>query len=287
MINSIATPFTFSQSNLQNWLICRRRFLYADIQHLAYPAPVTQPLQRYEQAQQRGEIFHQLAHQYALGIAPQALQVPDDEGLQVWWQRFLQVQDANLLNLPLRRFPETLLLTPLGEHVLLAKADLIAVEPRSRFIIADWKSGKPVPSQQLATHIQSRVYRYVAVLAGSVYNDGELVHPEQVEMIYWFAQAPTKSVRLPYSVQQFNDDHQFFLNLVRTIQEEQAFPTVFEDEKERVCRFCVYRTRCWHEVKTGELTNDQDFPLDLELSWDGDDLSADAGGFTQALESEF
>ncbi|MFZ4828913.1 MAG: PD-(D/E)XK nuclease family protein, partial [Phototrophicaceae bacterium] len=193
----------------------------------------------------------------------------------------------NLLNLPARRYPETLLLTPLGEHVLLAKADLIAVEPQSRFIIADWKSGKPVPSQQLATHIQTRVYRYVAVLAGSVYNDGEPVHPEQVEMIYWFAQAPEKSVRLPYSVQQFNDDHQFFLNLIHDIQQEQTFPTVLEDEKERVCRFCVYRNRCWQEVKAGELADDQDFSLDLELSWGGEDPNADAGGFIQALESEF
>lgn len=287
MNKRVLAPFSFSQSNLHNWLVCRRRFLYADIEHLVYPAPVTQSLQRYEQGQQRGEVFHQLAHQYGLGIDPQRLQLPDDELLQEWWQRFLQVQHANLLNLPTNRHPETVLMTPLGEHILLAKADLIAVEPESRFIIADWKTSKPIPASVLATHIQTRVYRYVAVVAGAVFNNGQAVLPEQVEMVYWFAQSPHQPVRLPYTAQQFQDDQHYFTELVQAILQEETFPTVSHTETETVCRFCVYRNRCWQAVTAGQILDDQDFSLDLELSLGWEETTTDTGGFTQALETEF
>ena len=74
---------------------------------------------------------------------------------------------------PQRQYPELTLSVPLGDHRLIAKFDLLAIEPGGRAVIVDWKTGQRRQGQSwLAGRLQTRVYRYVLAQAGAHLNDG-------------------------------------------------------------------------------------------------------------------
>ena len=60
--------FEFSQSSLQTFKQCRRRFLLRYLQHMQWPDLLTNHLSEWEQAIQRGLSFHQLILQESLGL---------------------------------------------------------------------------------------------------------------------------------------------------------------------------------------------------------------------------
>ena len=64
--------FKFSQSSLTTFKQCRRRFLLRYLQHMQWPAPLTDHLSEWEQAIQRGLSFHQLILQESLGLHVEA-----------------------------------------------------------------------------------------------------------------------------------------------------------------------------------------------------------------------
>ncbi len=64
--------FQFSQSSLQDYVDCPRRFQLRHILMQPWPALLTEDSHRFDHHVQRGRDFHRLAHQYALGIAPKA-----------------------------------------------------------------------------------------------------------------------------------------------------------------------------------------------------------------------
>ena len=64
--------FKFSQSSLTTFMQCRRRFLLRYLQHMQWPAPLTDHLSEWEQAIQRGLSFNQLILQESLGLYVEA-----------------------------------------------------------------------------------------------------------------------------------------------------------------------------------------------------------------------
>ncbi len=81
--------------------------------------------------------------------------------------------------------------------------DLLAVEPGERLVVVDWKAVLKRPSRaNLARRLQTRVYRYLAVEGGAAFNGGQPPEPEQVEMIYWFAEFGGAVERFPYDADQ-------------------------------------------------------------------------------------
>jgi len=73
-----------------------------------------------------GATFHRLIHQDRLGIPAEQLK-PDEEGpLAEWWAAYLASPPPDL---PARQYPELALSVPLGEHRLIAKFDLLAIDP--------------------------------------------------------------------------------------------------------------------------------------------------------------
>ena len=110
------------------------------------------------------------------------------------------------------------LATPLGAHRLSAKYDLLALEPGRRAVIVDWKTERKRPTRvQLAARMQTRVYRYVLVEAGAALNGGHPIEPEQVTLVYWFAEFPAEPEVLPYDSAQHADDAAFLARLVDDI----------------------------------------------------------------------
>ncbi len=232
--------FLFSQGSLQDYVDCPRRFRLRYLLRLAWPASEAGALVESERRMRLGEAFHRLVQQHALGIPETCLtgQVTDDE-LRAWWRAYLDFARS----LPPTRASEVVLSAPLAGYRLVARLDLLVVEgPRA--VIVDWKTAPRRPSRRwLAERLQSRVYPYLLVRAGADWNDGQPFLPEQVEMVYWFADFPTDPQRFPYDAARYAADGAWLTALIEEIAslgDEDYPPTV----QERQCGHCVYRSLC-------------------------------------------
>src|SRR5215211_7028844 len=161
---------TLSQSSLQDYMDCARRFKLRYLDRLSYPAVETEPSLENEKHQQEGEYFHRLIQQHLIGISAEQIgRLANTPNLQRWWsswQEFSKGQDLG------RTYSETTLSAPLGKYRLLAKYDLISVKD-GKTTIYDWKTYRKRPRNEwLAARMQTRVYRAMVVQAGAHLNDG-------------------------------------------------------------------------------------------------------------------
>ncbi len=244
--------FTFSQSSLQDYVDCARRFQLRYMQRLRWPAVESEPALEHERHLRMGEQFHHLIHQHVLGIPAERLsQQIDDPTLREWWATYLR---WGLPGVPQNRYPEITLSAPLGEYRLLAKIDLLAIEPGQGALIVDWKTlthGRTAPTQErLMQRLQTVVYRCVLALAGADFNGGQDIPPGQIEMVYWYTTG--EMVRLPYDELMFERDKDYLLQLMESIDSRETFPLT---EDTRKCAFCTYRSLCDRGREAGNLTD--------------------------------
>jgi hypothetical protein len=305
---TLPTDFQFSQGSLQDYVDCPRRFQLRYIQRLAWPAVEAEPALENERHLQQGAAFHRLVHQHVLGFLPERLSSAiTDEDLSRWWHNYLESGPADL---PVSRYPEVVLSAPVSGHRLVAKYDLIAVGPsraegtEQRVVIVDWKTSRRRPRRKgLAERLQTRVYPYLLVRAGSHLNEGRPFQPEQVEMVYWFANFPEDPGRFPYDAAQYDVDGDYLASLIEEIKELALSPVLSSacpersrrvegpskglgDEdfplttQERCCRYCPYRSLCQRGVRAGPFDEAEDEP-----EWDDDfDIALD---FEQIAEIEY
>ena len=251
-MSTFPTPFTFSQSSLQDYADCPRRFQLRYIDELSWPAIESEPVAQNEKRQQEGQLFHRLVQQHLLGLpAAKLVELANTPNLERWWKNF----NVNLTGLEdlsgFELYPELALSSPIGNHRLLAKYDLVAIKPGEKAIIFDWKTYAKRPRDEwMAARWQTRVYRSLLTLAGSHLNDGQLLVPEQIEMIYWFADFPDEPARFTYTSAQFKRDQSAIEKVIAEISKANEFPLT-EDEK--MCRFCVYRSYCNRGAQAGQL----------------------------------
>jgi CRISPR/Cas system-associated exonuclease Cas4 (RecB family) len=241
---------TLSQSSLQDYHDCPRRFELRYLQQLAYPAVEAEPALENEKHQQEGEYFHRLAQQYFIGIpAERIAKLANTENLQRWWENF--ISDKSLPNLQNSKslMAETTLSAPLGKFRLVAKYDLIAVE-KDKVTIYDWKTYRKRPKNEWALiRWQTRVYRALLAKAGAHLNDGNPFAPEQIEMIYWYADFPSDPARFAYTAEQHKRDWDALTKLAVEIESAPSFPMT--DELAR-CNYCAYRSYCARGIRAGE-----------------------------------
>jgi CRISPR/Cas system-associated exonuclease Cas4 (RecB family) len=284
----LAENFQFSQSSLQDFVDCRRRFQLRYIEELAWPAVETDPVLEHERYLQKGLAFHRLVHQHLLGVPGEALSsmLHDDE-LRHWWENFLQyIGDlsniADFGNLAdAARYPEISLSAPIGEFRLVAKYDLILLTPGGRAIIFDWKtSRKRPPRRWLKERLQSRIYPYLLLRAAGRLNRAFPLDPQGVEMVYWFAGYPDQPQRFIYDQVKFDEDERYLIELVESIQglDDEQFPLTADESR---CAFCVYRSLCNRGIKAGSL---DEFENADETPDDGLEILLD---FEQIGEIEF
>ena len=253
----LPTDLQFSQASLQDFVDCARRFHLRYVLKVAWPAVAAEPVEEYERHQQLGLTFHRMVQQHLVGI-PEARLTPlaTDPDLERWWRNYCVYHPAEMLP-DAARYPEITLTATLAERRLLAKYDLIVVQPGLRAVIFDWKtSPKRTKPVTLKARLQTRVYRYLLARAGAHLNDGQPFEPAQIEMIYWFAEHPEAPVRLPYDAAQYHDDEVYLTGLIEQILslDEDAFlPT----EDERRCTYCPYRSYCDRGVKAGDMGDDE------------------------------
>jgi len=276
--------FQFSQRNLQDYVDCRRRFQLRFLQGLVWPAVEVEPHLEHEQRMQSGSAFHRLVQQHLLGVPPERLSVmleSGNENLQRWWENYLGFVEG--LGLAENKLVEATLTAPFGSYRLVAKYDLIywrQEDAGSKVTIVDWKTSLNRPPRSwLADRLQTRIYPYLLVNAGPPFTAGERLQPEQVEMLYWFAEHPHEPERFAYDSKGYQLDQEYLTGLIQEIEgltEDQFFLT----DDEIKCGFCTYRSLCDRGVGAGTFD-----PLETDQETDGDDdFSLD---FDHIAEIEF
>ena len=240
--------FHFSQSNLQDYVECARRFELKHIDKLKWPAVEAEPIFEWEGHMRRGAAFHHLIHQHLLGIPESSLSATEmEDDLREWWQVYLQ--DKWIQSLPETRFPETTLSIPIDGFRLVAKYDLVAVIPNEKITIIDWKTNKRKPSRtRLAERLQTIIYRYVMVKAGAFMNGGTPIQPDQVEMVYWFSADPSNPEFFMYSDEQYAEDEGYLKSLISEIANRSVFDLTTDTDR---CQFCTYRSLCNRGIRAG------------------------------------
>jgi CRISPR/Cas system-associated exonuclease Cas4 (RecB family) len=239
--------FTFSQSSLQDYTDCPRRFQLRYIEQLHWPAVETEPVKENEIRQQEGQLFHRLVQQHLIGIGPEKLNaLANTANLERWWENFLHT-DFKLVDS--RKFTELTLSAPVGENRLMAKYDLVAVQPGGKVVIYDWKTYKKRPRDEwMAARLQTRVYQAMIVQARAYLNDGIPFEPEGVEMIYWYAETPSDPANFPYDTTLYKREWKTLTGLISEIKNHQHFPLT---EDERKCAYCTYRSYCNRGIEAG------------------------------------
>ena len=250
---------TLSQSSLQDYIDCAQRFKLRYLDRLSYPALETEPTLENEKHQQEGEYFHRLIQQHLIGIpAEQIAKFANTMNLQRWWENFQNSKElAGLREISpngskeiARLYPEATLSAPLGKYRLLAKYDLIAVQD-GKAIIYDWKTYRKRPRNEwLSARMQTRVYRALLVNAGAHLNNGKPFEPEQIEMIYWFADFPDDPARFPYTSAQFQRDWDLLVKLSEEVASASSYPLTEDRQK---CLYCTYRSYCERGIRAGDL----------------------------------
>lgn len=251
MPNLLAVPFSFSQSSLQDYSDCQRRFELRHIQQLHWPAEETAPALENEKRQQEGQFFHRLAQQALIGLPLDKLSpLASGEHLSRWWlnfsQAFFPITEKSLSGA--RLLMETSLSMPLGGHRLVAKFDLLAIHG-NKITIYDWKTYHKRPKNEwMKVRLQTRVYPFLVASAAAHLNGGQPLAPEQVEMVYWYTDFPAEPATFAYTKSQFERDQADLATLVERISNQQEFPLTRDEQK---CAFCAYRSYCSRGQQAG------------------------------------
>ncbi len=295
--------FAFSQSSLQAYEDCPRRFWLAYAEQLPWPAIEATPVAEHEQLMRLGSTFHLLVQRAQIGLDPELLGAGLEPPLDDWFNAYLRHRPADLPNDFFE--VERILSMPFGTaanssqprngsgngvssgnpvYRLAAKYDLIAADKAGRVVIIDWKTArKRTDPSNLRQRLQTIVYPYVLVEASAKLPWGP-VQPEQVEMRYWFTAAPGQPVVFRYDRAQHEANHARLHHMLEGIlagQREADFPTVSDTEinRKRFCGFCVYRSRCNRGVVAGnldEVADAEDFfsvDADTALEFTLDDVT--------------
>jgi CRISPR/Cas system-associated exonuclease Cas4 (RecB family) len=258
---------TFSQASLQDYADCPYRFQSRYVLGVLWPAAHGLDLE-WEHRAELGAAFHQLVHRHTLGLPADVLASTASGGdIARWWQAYL-TQPPRGLPAGTRR-SEVRLSTPRGTCRLVARYDLLAVEPGKKAVIVDWKTSQVRPPRAwLEERWQTLVYRYVLAEAGTQLNGGSPFRPEQIELVYWFANYPQQVERFPYDAAQHERAGAALDSLVAEIaaREEQEWPLAPDPAH---CQYCTYRTLCGRETGKGAPHDEpeadlSDLDIDLE-----------------------
>ncbi len=271
---SLPKDFQFSQSSLQDFETCPRRFKLRYLQRLSWPGVESEPIHEAERLAQLGADFHRLVQQHLVGIDEETLTgtltVAEAE-LKTWWHNYLDHRPAALAEA--ETYPELTLSTPLHGHRLVARFDLLAVQSEGTFLLVDWKTAQRKPARdKLARRIQTRVYPYVLATAGAAFNRGQPIDPAAIKMMYWYPTKPDQPEVFDYSPNLFQRDEQFLSELIERIKiaaPGDDFPLV-EDRKP--CTYCVYRSYCDRGDRAGPVLDLEEEPQEvmdvLSMDWD-------------------
>ena len=251
---SLPEDFKFSQTNLQVFDDCKRRFWLSYMQQIPWPAVQASPIAEHERVIRLGQAFHRLVERAEEGIRSDDVGAPLEDletPLAGWFAAYLQHRPGDLPteHVEIERALDIPLVLESSTVRLVAKYDLIAAGDHGRAVIIDWKTGgKRSNPASLQRRMQTAVYLYVLVEASRRLPWGP-VAPEQAEMRYWFVAAPEHPIIFRYDAVQHEANRRRILGIVDEIlagKTEADFPKVHDTPFSRkyLCGFCTYRGLC-------------------------------------------
>lgn len=262
---TLPDDFVFTQNNLQDFVDCPRRFQLKYLLKMSWPAPLSEPIEENDRLILLGTQFHQMAHQYYLGIPEEKIvRLISDADLRDWWLTFRQNPPQGI---PANCRPEMEISMPFEGYRLAAKIDLLAVEKGKQAVILDWKTAhKPPGPVFLQSRVQSLVYPFIVISCGSILNDYQPFKPSQVSMIYWYPAYPHKSVTLRFDEEWMTNTRAELIRLVKEItrMNQEVFPLTVNEKK---CQFCRFRSFCERGTIAGKLAEEDDI-LEEDVSPD-------------------
>ena len=272
----LPSTFAFSQSSLQSYVNCPRRFWLAHVEQLSWPALEAAPYDEHEQLLRHGAQFHRLVERTEAGLPTDLLTDGLDDPLDEWFESYLRHRPADLPTEVVE--VERVLSAPLavagGQCRLAARFDLIAVGgdgANRRAVILDWKTNQRVTRRSvLQQRMQTLVYPFTLVEASAGLPWGP-VTPDQVEMRYWFTAAPTETAVFRYNGALHTANRARLTDLLNEIlsgERETDFPRVpdTDENRRRYCNYCVYRSRCDRGIGAGDLEEyDEEEFSDVDL----------------------
>jgi CRISPR/Cas system-associated exonuclease Cas4 (RecB family) len=260
-----------SQSALQDYDDCRRRYYYRYVLHQSWPADVAQPAREFEKLIKNGKDFHTIVHQYFSGIPRDLLEKRNalQGELEKWWDNFLML---HIVPGSYGLYPEKLLSTRIAETKLVAKYDLLSVNRDGELTIYDWKTTKRKPDlKELINRWQTRLYLFTAAMSGGILLDGDAIEPENCRLIYWFANFPSEPIEIKYSNENFEEDRIEIRGIIEDIQSRRGIDLFDLTVDEQHCKYCVYRSLCERGQFAG-LHPDFEYDASIEFSLDFDQI---------------
>jgi len=237
----MASVIQFGQGSLQDYADCPRRYQLRYLLTQLWPAILSGSPREADLHMQRGADFHRLMHQRYAGVAPSQLAdaIEGDGVLRRWWGTYLRHPPSDVPSALLR--PEAVLSAPVAGHRLLARLDLLAIEPGVRAVAVDWKTSRRKPARPvLAQRLQTRVYRYLLVAAAPTIEGQRPLAAEQAEMVYWFCESDGAMERFPYTADQYAADRTYLCALIREIvgRQEDIWPLTADEGRCHCCSYC-------------------------------------------------
>jgi hypothetical protein len=277
--NTQKDTLQFTQSNLQDFLDCPRRFQLKTLDKRSWPAAYSLPILEHEIFVELGNQFHVLSHQFFSGVSPvQILSTIEDSRLIEMWDKFLPFAQS-LYNLP--HYSEQILAVDYHGTRLAAKYDLVVQHPDLSYQIIDWKtSAKPPSAETLLDRVQTYLYPLVFLLGSSDLFSSSQLEPAQIRLSYWYPLAAEPEICFHFSPDAYNEASTKIKKLLVEIDALQSGTVVFPltDELSR-CQFCPFRSLCGRGDQAG-LDNELEIFNDDDLSeWNLDD--------DQIIELEF
>ncbi|MGD1901082.1 MAG: PD-(D/E)XK nuclease family protein [Geitlerinemataceae cyanobacterium] len=200
----MTNPIVVSQRHLSLFEQCPRRYQAEILERRELPIESNG-----RQALDRGQRFHHLLQQRALGLTVGG----EDPQLDRWLDRL--AQSAIATDDPSKyHLAEHTRILALPPFELLVRYDALLANASGADII-DWKTyARPRQAQKLTQNWQTRLYRYV-LAATSDYP------PDRIAMVYWFAESregeASNIVRLPYSAEGFDRDRHEIADLLERL----------------------------------------------------------------------
>lgn len=235
--------FSFSQSSLQDFVDCPRRFELRYLKKVRWPGYIKDQPADIRRSVELGSQFHLFCQQVFSGVPENLIrQSIHDPALETWWDN-LSVWRADWLTAG-QFLPEITLHTHIAGQRVLAKYDLLQLNGAA-CAIYDWKTTPArTPRLWLRAKIQTALYPLLLCRAGHNLTHAHAAPtPENVIMTYWFANHPADPELLPYSSIQYEEDLQYISRLIdRIIDTHPGEFTMTENEK--TCRYCTYCSLC-------------------------------------------
>ena len=244
--------FTFSQSKLQDYLDCPRRFYLRHIKNLAWPALEIEPPLVMEKQVENGSRFHQMVHQFLIGF-PSAIirqHVQDEPILVKWWDNFERC--ALIKRLGKNRLVEHMLALTVADFRVVAVYDLIAWDTPDVITIIDWKTAQHRPKRRsMLARVQTGLYPYIVKRSFHHISGMSETQPEIV-FTYWYSEFPTLPETISYTAQMDQSFDEQLHNLISKIAslDHDGFDMT---ENIRHCLYCRYRSYCNRGSTAGDL----------------------------------